>query len=255
MASTDNLMLGGGELFFAKKKSDGSFDDFRYFGLTDSLSVNLSTDTLEHINTEGDTPTTDMELEKKKTITMSVETSEISQAMIARFFKGSEDTVTQVAGTVTAEAHTVSPGGIYNLSKIKVSSVVVKSAGGGTTYAEGTDYAVKDAEAGVIEILSGGAISDGTAVEIDFSYADATYTIVQAGTQTAIEGKLKFISAPAVGPKREWNFHKISIIPSGDMALKAADDWAKASFEIKVLKDDTITSGSQFFSVKEIPAA
>ena len=255
MASTDNLMLGGGQLFFSKKKDDGTFDDYKYFGLSDTLSVNLSTETLEHINTEGDTPTTDMELEKKKTITMTLETSEISQEMIARFFKGEEQSATQTAGNATAEAHTVNPGGIYNLDYIKVSNVVVKASGGGTTYTEGTDYAVKDADAGLIEILEGGAITAGSDIEVDYSYADATYTIVQAATKSKIEGKMKFISAPAVGPKREWNFHKVSILPSGDMALKAADDWAKATFEVKVLKDDTISSGSQFFSVKEIPTA
>ncbi len=249
MAATDYLQLGGGELYFAEKQADGSFDDYKKFGMTDSISVNLSTETLEHVNTEGATPTTDMEIEKKKTIAMNVETSEISQEMVKRFFKGSTSTVTQVSGSVSGQSMTVKKGYVYDLGHQKVSNVVVKDSGGSTTYVEGTDYAV-DTGAGILKILEGGSI--GTAIQVDYDYADATYTVVEAGTETTIEGKMRFVSEPAVGIKRIWDFHKVSIVPSGDMALKSAEDWAKATFEIKVLKDDTVTSGSQFFKVTEV---
>ncbi len=60
---------------------------------------------------------------------------------------------------------------VLNLGHMGVAGVVVKNAGGTTTYAAGTDYSL-DAVNGVITALSGGTMTIAEAVTVSFNYAD-----------------------------------------------------------------------------------
>lgn len=68
-------------------------------------------------------------------------------------------------------------------------TVVVTNSGGGTTYVEGTDYVI-DYYNGKFMALSGGAISAGQALKVDY-----TYEAIRKGENAAIErGKLQLLS-------------------------------------------------------------
>lgn len=248
---TKYLMLGGGKLYIALK-NDAGYDDFKYFGLTNDVKASISTETLEHKNTEDYTEETDYEVVKSKDIKLSFSTDEISQEMLALAFIGEKVVVNQANANVTDETiANVKQGYRYNLENINVSNVVVTSEDGNTTYQEGTDYTV-DYGAGAIFIVEGGSIANGSTIKVDYTAGAIDYSKVYAATKDKIECMLKFVSEPTAGIRREWTFFKVSLSANGDIFLKSATDWASINFEGKALKDNTRTTGSKFFEVKEI---
>jgi len=62
--------------------------------------------------------------------------------------------------------------GHENISKVRVHS----TSGGGTVYTEGTDYVV-DFQAGLIMLVSGGAIAAAATVFVDYNWGAATRSV------------------------------------------------------------------------------
>lgn len=251
MIANESYNLGGGKLYFAEKDDAGNHSDFFYFGRTDDdLKLTLDIETLEHPNTEGNTEEIDFEIETKKQFNMNITTDDMTQDMVARFFRGENSATAQTGATLTAESMgAVKQGGIYETGYIAFDSLAVD------TYVEGTDYSV-DLGAGTFTIIEGGGISDDTVVAVTGTYQTISYDTVEVGTKTKLEGKFKFISDQTTGTRVKALIHKTSIIPSGDFALKGTKEWKKCSFAVKVLKDESIVAvgESKYMKIEEIAA-
>ena len=76
----------------------------------------------------------------------------------------------KAAASVTDETHQAYLDKMTPLEHNKVSSVVITGVSGTPTYVLDTDYVVH-ADEGLVEFISGGTITDDTAVEIDYDYA------------------------------------------------------------------------------------
>lgn len=86
-------------------------------------------------------------------------------------FMGSSSTLSQAAGTMTAEPIVATLGKFVNLPfKNLTASVVVKNEAGTTTYAEHTDYTV-NYKLGKILFLASGLIVEGQALKVDANHA------------------------------------------------------------------------------------
>ena len=255
MIANESYNLGGGKLYFAQKNTDGSHTDFFYFGRTDDdLKLTLDIETLEHPNTEGNIEEIDFEIETKKQFNMNITTDDMTQAMVARFFRGESAATAQVGATLTAEDQgAVKQGGIYETGFIAFDDMELKT--GATPYIEGTDYSV-DLGAGTFSIIEGGGIADDTVIDVTGTYQTISYDTVEVGTKTKLEGKFKFISDQTTGTRVKALIHKTSIIPSGDFALKGTKEWKKCSFDVKVLKDESIVAvgESKYMKIEEIAA-
>ncbi len=247
--ANETYTLGGGDLHFAQRAEDGSYGDFYWWGrVDDDLKVTMEVETLPHPNFSGKLEEIDDDVEISKAITMGVTTDDMSQTMVSRFFSGEIDTVTQTGATLTAEdMGEVNQGGIYETGFIDFASLAVD------TYIEGTDYSV-DLGAGTFAIIIGGGISDATTVAVTGTYNTVTTENVQVGTKTKLEGKFKFISNQTTGIRRKTTMHKCSVIPSGDFGLMGTKEWTKCTFDVKILKDETIvTTGlSKYMLIEEI---
>ena len=251
MIANESYNLGGGKLYFAEKDDAGVHGDFFYFGRTDDdLKIALDIETLEHPNTEGNIEEIDFEIETKKAFNMNITTDDMTQAMVARFFRGEASATAQTGATLTAESMgAVKQGGIYETGYIAFDDLALN------TYTEGTDYSV-DLGAGTFTIIVGGGIVDDTSVAASGTYQTISYDTVQVGTKTKLEGKFKFISDQTTGTRVKALIHKTSIIPSGDFALKGTKEWKKCSFDVKVLKDESIVAvgESKYMKIEEIAA-
>src|SRR6202140_585733 len=76
---------------------------------------------------------------------------------------------------ITAQAMAMPASGpqVLNLGHMGVWNVIVKNGAGSTTYINGTDYTL-DPVNGIVTQKSGGAITNGEALSVSFSYADAS---------------------------------------------------------------------------------
>lgn len=240
--SSDFITLGGGKLYMQRIKDGALTGDMEYFGLTDEISLKTDKEEIEHENTEGAVKTVDKKVVKKQTATLSFTTSEISPDMLALAFWGEKGEINAVTTgsyenvVVNAPIETGAYGG----------NITLKS--GTKTLVLGTDFTFTPKD-GVLTIIDGTNV---TANKVTATFTNTKKRAkVEAFVNTAIEAKLVFISDANVGKSFKYTFHKTSISQSGEFVLKG-DDWLTLNFEGEVLKDDSQTSGSQFFSIEEI---
>ena len=249
--ANESYNLGGGMMYFAEKQEDGSHGPFLWWGrLDEDLKITMELDTLPHPNFNGKLEEIDDEVEIKKTLTMPMVTDDMSLSMTARFFRGENTTTAQVGATLLAESMgEVKQGGIYESGFIAFEDLTLD------TYTEGTDYTV-DLGAGTFSIVVGGGIVDDTVVAISGTYKTVSFDTVEVGTKTKLEGKFKFISEQTTGSRIKATMHKCSVIPSGDFALIGTKEWKKCSFNVTILKDETITAAdeSKYMKIEEIAA-
>lgn len=103
-----------------------------------------------------------------------------------------------VQALITAPTGTASFSGVklrrgYNLGKESVDTVVVKNASNTVTYVLDTDY-VLDADAGIIELKSGGAITEGSTINVTFGCASKTRTPITALNKIYASGSFKLLA-------------------------------------------------------------
>lgn len=128
---------------------------------------------------------------------------------------GDTATLSQTGATVTNEAITdVLQGRYYPLSKRQVSLVSVSGPSGTPTYAVDDDYKV-DAVTGRIYIVEGGDITDGSDIEVDFTYGTIALPTVRGMNQTSVKGYLRFTGDPARGPNNECGIGRAPLLADG----------------------------------------
>ena len=237
---TKNYNLQGGELYI--KLSNET--NFRYFGQTNEFKLNFKSTKLEHKNSEGNTIVTDMEVTKEVESNVSFTTDDLNKETLAIAFSGTATVVSQSAGSITDEVIAGVAGGlVYELSKNKVSNVIVKDSDD-NEYEENVDYSINYIF-GTIEITTGGAL-DSKDLKISFDYDATKITNLSSLDETSREFSLKFVSNPQNGQPKQTTVHKVRLAMNGDYALKDLDKYGSIAFDGKVLKDDTKPDGKQF---------
>ena len=243
--------IGGGKLYIKPIINGVPQIGEEYFGVTSDVNIKTSVEYKERENTEASEISIDVKVATKKTVGISFTTSEISPAVLARAFKAELTTVTQASGTVTSQSLTIGAKGLsYSVSKKMISSLIVKDDADAVIYALGVDYVV-DAKRGSITILENGSITDDETLHLSFSYAEISYSNLEAMMSSSLEATLIFKSEPLNGETYDYTFHKVSLNQSGDFALKGSD-FTTLTFEGDVLKDSTQLSGSEFFKIEKI---
>jgi hypothetical protein len=106
--------------------------------------------------------------------------------VMAWAFNGVAVGYSQDSATVTDEEHIGNVGQWTQLANRQISSLVVKDvATGAITYVAGTDYLL-DPVSGQVQILKGGAITDGENLKYAYTAAALTGTTIQGGTRPNI---------------------------------------------------------------------
>ncbi len=245
-----NTVLGRGKLYFGKfATGTETHSGLRYLGNTPAFGLAVETQELDHYNSDEGLKV------KDESITLSVDysgtltTDNISPENLALFFFGDASTVTQTSGTGLTANLTVNQGMLYRLDDRQISNVTVTGTGGTPTYTETDDYTV-DLETGDIEIVTGGAITDGTDIIVNYDRAAVSVDLIISG-KNAIEGELLFKSFNPVGKKTDFLMKKVVIRPNGEFQLKG-DEWQQISFNVEILSktgEPEITANGRPYTV------
>jgi len=245
MAQTDYITLSGVDGFWTPFVN-GKFETEEAFGLIDEFSLNISEEELQHISRScGSVGLADKVVVKKTEILADIVTPEISPKMISRAFKGKLTTTSVPAGTVTAEAVVLTVLDVmYALTVGNVSAVVVKDDTDATTYVESTDYVV-NYKTGEIKALTGGSITAGDTVHVNFENHKYDSWTIAAFTEKAATGKLRLKACAIEGMDIEYTFEKITLKLNGSYSVVSAEDFATIALQGTVLADDLITDPSK----------
>lgn len=121
---------------------------------------------------------------------LSVDLTEVNRESLAIALLGTTAALSQTSGTASNEAITAKLDKWVPLSKASVSSVVVTNVAGTTTYVAGVDYIVNP-QLGWVKALTGGAITEGLGLHVDFAYGTITGSEIKGATQAQLRARFK----------------------------------------------------------------
>lgn len=243
-----DLTLGRGELYFAQFGQNQTPGGERPLGNCPEFMVNVEQETLDHYNSQRGLREKDESIVIEATRTASIVTDNISVENLALFFFGSADTLTQSSSAGQSEVFSgVVPGLTYQLGMTASNPTGIRSVanvtvtdGAATTYVLDTDYTL-DAERARVTPISGGAITSGSAITVNFDIQAVNRDVVIAA-DTEIEGALRFLSFAPKGRRIDYYMPYVKIRPNGDLSLIQESEWMSAPFNLEILKKGDLAS-------------
>ncbi|SON54318.1 hypothetical protein HDIA_0777 [Hartmannibacter diazotrophicus] len=246
---SENYVLGRGEVLFGRFK-DGTQtpEGYRYLGNTPEFGLTIESQAQDHYNSDRGIREKDLSITLEVNRTGQMVADEIDLDNLSYFFfsAAGKETVAQAGGAVTGfSIPDAIPGRTYQLGEsasnpigdlnIAASGFVVNDDTTPTpvTFTAGDDY-VLDGERGHLTIVEGGAITEGTNLEVDYTVTASSYDRVLSGSEK-VEGALKFITRNATGPDRVFTMPHVTLAPNGDYNLKG-DDWQQIPFTLDILR-------------------
>lgn len=260
----DRYKLGRGILYFAELDDNGRPKGWRDLGNAPEFNLNIEQETLEHRSSREGLRSVDKEVTISRDLNFNFQLEEFNHQNMAALFSGERATHTNVAvaGFSDHTAYTdVQLGHWYDIIDsdgnraydITASDLTVEV--GATTLVKDTDYEV-DTEMGRIFLLSDASdVSEGDDINMTLdanAYAGAVDE-VQALTQTAVTGALKFIEEnPADSDRKgEYTFWKINLTAEGDVSM-IGDEWANMPFSGKAQKNEDASPNSPTLTIRHI---
>lgn len=245
-----DYLLGRGALYFSDNlDADGRPKDFRHLGNAEAFTVNVETENLEHFSTLEGLKVRDRNVVLSQALGLSTQLAEIDVDNLRLFLAGEKVSTAVTGASITGDKNLIVSGlgkwyDLYDVAApstyppvaadaadraYRLTSVVVTSDDGMTTYVLGTDYDL-DTELGRIFIRTGGSIGATETLDVDFDYATLTIDEVRGLKQAALTGVLKFVSKNANdgGKETEYQFHAVTLRAEGDFAL-IGDEFATLS--------------------------
>lgn len=225
---------------------------FRYVGLNYPFNLNVASASIQIFTAEDGVAELDDETLTQVTRGGQFAVRQINVQNIAMFVIGTFSEASQTDSSVTDEAHTVGgdshfwlgAGGVAR----NVSSVVITSADGNTTYDVNDDYEIVNAATGHLYIVPGGAIAIAAAgaggqIEIlaDYDKEAVSWEHVESAGLASLTASIRIEAAPMKGTPRDWRFPKVTLRPSGDMPLKVDPEspaYATLTWDIAIQQPD-----------------
>lgn len=238
-----NYTLGRGKVYFGRF-AEGATEPtgFRYIGNTPEFNLTIEDETLDHYSSDKGIREKDDSVPLEVNRSGSMTCDNIVVDNVALFFFGTTSAITTSALTSQSENLSGVVAGMSYQIGLTVSNpvgirgvenVTVESNPAGTTYTLNTDYRL-DADRGMVEIIDGGAITDGDDITVNYDIAASTSTRVISGS-APVEGAMRFIAANPKGADFDYFFPYVKITPNGDYALKG-DEWQTIPFSLEILK-------------------
>lgn len=166
------------------------------------------------------------EIETGKSMSVKLELSAFSRRELAQALYGID--LLKPAGTVTSELirPNIAAGEFVFTKHAKTSTIVITDSNATpATLVAGTDYAVIDADQGVIQIKN----ITGFTLPLKLAYKYAEYGNIAAFSQTALKTGLIFTGINSDGIKQRMAIPQMRLTPSGDFNW-LSDDAAVLSF-------------------------
>ena len=237
-SSTEHYTVGRGQVFFNKKKSDGTYEGMRTLGNIKSFTTSVEVEKLFHYSTKSKY--------RKKDKTAIVEVSpkikavldEINAENFAMFFMATITEVNQaVVEDKTKAIADVKKGRVYDIGDCFINPVGFDLKVAAATKVLGTDY-LCDFRTGKVTILTAGTIADDSDLDITYDLLAKKYKKLNAFNEGEIEGELFYASDNAAGTNQQITLWSVNIAPTGDTVLIAEGaDWLNIELEGEVQDD------------------
>lgn len=259
MAASENgkqYVLGKGRLYFNQFLAGANIGTGeRYLGNSPTLTVSVSSDTLDHIDADQGLNVKDESIKISDDMTLSIDLDSISAENVAMWYGGEIERTAVAAATAVVEPDFTAnrgrwvqlgtnedmPAGTRMVTNVTISTVTpgtlpedpdVVTALTPTQMEANTEI---DLNLARIYIEPDAAqIPDGATLRVTYDQvAIQPVTIIGRGDE--IRGELRFIADNPKGDNKDQFWPYVKLTANGDYALKG-DDWQTMSFSGEVLK-------------------
>lgn len=252
--SSENLLLGKGQVFFDRFDDNGVSTGLRHLGNVETFELTTADDNVEKFSSMTAGAPLYKRVNRRRTVTLRITGDEFHPENMALVTMGEQSTLAQAATAVVDEpvAPQTYPGSYFTTQKLgPISAVSVKF--GAAAGVLGTDYAIIDANVGLIRILPGTAQTGAVSV----SYTPTDYTsngpqVVSGGVSGVVQGRIMFVGDPSTGPAMKVNVWKCNITPDGAVGL-ISDDFATMGLSAAVLDDSINHPASPLYEITYLP--
>lgn len=238
---SENLTYSLGMVFVGEDGTNPG--NLRPMGNCTSLSMTITTETLDHYNSQGGTRLKDRSITTQVDYAGTLVTDSLSGKNLALFLFGDAFNVSLTPLTVTAEAHLnvgpltliqlgVTAANITGVRGIVPASILVTNAAASVTYASGVDYVI-DTNLGTIFIRGNSTIPAASTILVSYDTVATTREKIIAGREPRTVA-LKYFADNLEGPDRDIFMPQVKITPEGDLSF-IGDDWATMTYTLEIL--------------------
>jgi len=253
--NANNILLGRGAVYFDRFNASGVKQGKYHLGNVETFEITNTPDVREKFSSMDK----DSGLLKQVTVRLDVDIkltgSELNADNMALALFGTSSLFAQNGATLVDE--TISPAGgtvqgrYYQTAEREISAVTVDDDAI-LVVDDGTNYVITDATVGIIKVVVGGSIADGSVLTASYTSAAIANRPQVAGANVAqIEGELTFVGDPAAGQAVEVVFWMASVTPDGPVAL-LGDDFGVWALNFKALDDKANHPNEPFYRYLEI---
>lgn len=252
--SADLLLLGRGKVYFDRLDSAGAPTGELFLGNTPTFEITPTPEEIKKYSSAtraADLIASDV---IRNALTIRIAGDEFSKENLAMALFGDVSTLSQTGSTVTDELITsVLHDRFYATEYRDLSSVVVTGPSGTPLYDVTDDYIV-DAVSGRIYIVPGGAITEGTNIEVDYAYGTIAYNRVRGMNVSSVRGLIRFVGDPARGTKFEARIWRASVRADGAIGF-ISDEYASWTLAGDIESDAVNHPDEPHFDIIELPAS
>jgi hypothetical protein len=237
--SSENLLLGKGQVLFDRFDASGLSTGFKHLGNVETFELTTTDDKVQKFSSMSAGAPLYKEVNRRRTAVLTLTGSEFHPENMALVTMGTKSTLVQAGTAVVAEP--VSPTtipGMYFTTKLLGPITAVTVTFGATPGVAGVDYVVTNANVGLIRILPTTVLTGAVTV----GYTPTAYTaptgpaLVAGGNAGVIQGAIKFIGDPSTGPDMLIDVWRANVSPNGAVGL-IGDDFATLSLTMAILDD------------------
>jgi len=249
--SSENLLLGKGQVFFDRFDGSGLPTGLKHLGNVETFEITISDDKVQKYSSMTAGAPLYKEVNRRRTCTLKLVGDEFHPENMALANMGSQASLVQTATPVTAEAvySSTFKGAYFQTKKLgPISAVAVKF--GATTGVLNTDYAIINAAVGLLRILPGTILTG--AVTIDYTptaYSTNGPAVISGGVSGVVQGRILYVSDNSTGPNLVVEVWRANISPDGAIGL-ISDDFAQMSLTAAILDDSLAHPVSPLYEIR-----
>jgi hypothetical protein len=256
--SSENLLLGAGNVYFDRFDSNNASTGLRHLGLVDSFGITHSVETVEKKNAMDGAKATYAEVVTGSAAELAAVLTEFTPENLALAMMGVDGVFTQTANAAVAD-QAVGPAAAsvkldvwYDMGCLNPTVSAVKQ---GATTLNPAAYELK-AEAGMIRLLSSYTGVDKGVVSTAITWSGSVPAIAAADKKQlvyglasgTIKGRLRYIAATnqTQGPRMMVDVWICGLTPDGELGF-ISDDFATFNLKGKVYADTSKPAGQQYY--------
>jgi len=232
------VLLGRGKLYLDRLTAAYARTGERFIGNVSLFEVTPTAETIEKFSSATAAAPLIRRDVTRQSLEVRITGDHFSKENLALALFGDNAELSQTGADITAEViASVLADRFYPTLYRSITAVAVTGPSQTPVYDLTDDYTV-DAVEGRIYIVEGGAITPGTDIEVDYTYATIALDTVRGMNQSSIKCYIRFVGDPGAGPTDTVEIWRASISSDGAISL-IGDDYADWTLTGAVESDAT----------------